>query len=472
MPSIPSSRKTAVRLALAALLAWCVGGAVPAHALDPVGPAIRRLSLPDCLSIALENNRTRPVSRLNVEIAEAQLKQALSSYWPQAGVKSSVTRMDEDPNFIYPGISIPLPGYTVQIPDQKLKMMDRDTWATSADLVYPLYTGGLRPALVKQARSGVAAARQEVRRTDLQVVYDVKRFYYGAVLAKRLRGIASDSLERMEVTLDLTEMLYKGGSTKVKKTDYLRNKTAVEALRSAFALAKGMERLAVAALTNAIGMEWDAEIDVSDMGIPFRPQGEDLGKFVSGAYSFNPDWKKMEEAINAAEAQVDEKKSGHLPRLAMVGRLSHIGNSYEKGLASPENKDSWMGGIAMELPLFNGFRTRNEVKEAGARLEKMRLQKILLGEGIALQVKDAFLRMERSREQRQAMSEAARTAEENRDLNERAYRDEFVETKDVIEAQLVESYMKAGSEMVLYDHAEAQARLEYVVGSGIEGMLR
>ena len=32
--------------------------------------------------------------------------------------------------------------------------------------------------------------------------------------------------------------------------------------------------------------------------------------------------------------------------------------------------------------------------------------------------------------------------------------------------------MKAGSEMVLYDHAEAQARLEYVVGSGIEGMLR
>ena len=88
-----------------------------------------------------------------------------------------------------------------------------------------------------------------------------------------------------------------------------------------------------------------------------------------------------------------------------------------------------MGGIAMELPLFNGFRTRNEVKEAAARLEKMRLQKVLLGEGIALQVKDAFLRMERSREQRQAMSEAARTAEENRDLNERAYRDEFVERR-------------------------------------------
>ena len=190
----------------------------------------------------------------------------------------------------------------------------------------------------------MAAARQEVRRTDLQVVYDVKRFYYGAVLARRLRGIASDSLERMEVTLDLTERLYKGGSTKVKNTDYLRNKTAVEALRSTFALAKGLERLAVAALTNAIGMEWDSEIDVSETGIPFRPQGEELRKFVSGAYSFNPDWKKMEEGIKAAEAQVDEKKSGHLPRLALVGRLSHIENSYERGSPRPRTRTPrWAG---------------------------------------------------------------------------------------------------------------------------------
>jgi outer membrane protein TolC len=463
--------RAAARLALAALLAWFAFGAVPAHAAGPEKPAPRRLSLPECLAIAMENNRSRPVSRLGVEIAEAQLAQALSSCWPQASARSSFTRMDEDPDFLFPSISIPFPGFTARVPDQKIKLMDRDIWTASADLVYPLYTGGRRTALVKQAQSGVAAAREEVRRTDLQVAYDVKRFYYGAVLAKRLREIASDSLARMEVTLDLTERLYKGGSLKVKKTDYLRNKTAVEGLRAAHALAKGMERLAVAALTNAIGMEWNAEIDVSETGIPFRPCGENLREFVSGAYSFSPDWKKTAEGIKAAEAQVDEKKAGHLPRLALVGRLSHIGNSYDKGLVTPGNEDSWMGGIAMELPLFNGFRTRNEVREATARLERMHHQKILLGEGIALQVKDAFLRMERSREQRQAMDKAVRAAEENRDLNERAYHDEFVETKDVIEAQLVESYMKAGREMVLYDHAEAQARLEYIVGRKIEGML-
>jgi outer membrane protein TolC len=125
----------------------------------------------------------------------------------------------------------------------------------------------------------------------------------------------------------------------------------------------------------------------------------------------------------------------------------------------------------MELPLFKGFRTKYEVKEATARLKKVRRQKILLREGIALQVKDVFLQMVRSQEQRRATNEAARAAEENRDLNERAYQQDLVETKDVIEAQLVESFMKAGRERTLYDHIEARARLEFVVGRELESVL-
>ncbi|MEW6720993.1 MAG: TolC family protein [Thermodesulfobacteriota bacterium] len=480
-----------MRITAACLVAALIvpgAGTAPACAQEVKDSPARVLSLSECLAIALENNRSRPVSRFNVEIAEAQLQQALSSYWPRLDAKAVLTRMDESPNFIFPQTSIGLPGFTlpvpppvgplpippqtVAVPDQNIKVMDRDNGLYSLSLAYPLYTGGMRPAIVKQAESGLAAAKQEVRRTDLQVAYDVKRFYYGAVLARKLRVIASDALDRMQVTLDLTESLYKGGSTKVKKTDYLRNKTTVEALRSTFAQLKGTERLAMAALTNAMGIPWDAEIDVADSDIPYRPYEGDLRKFVAGAYAFNPDWKALEEGIRAAEGRLDEKRAGHLPRIALVGNLSHIENSYNKGLVTPENVNSWTAGIAMELPIFHGFRTAGEIREARARLEKLRQEKILLQEGIALQVKDVFLRMARSREQRKAMETAARTAEENRDLNERAYREELVETEDVIEAQLIESFMKAGNEKTLYDHAEAQARLELVVGTQIEAVLR
>ncbi len=471
-----------VFLLFAAVLVHPDAGSAAAQGKNP-GP----LTLRQVQQIALENNRWRPVSRLNVEIAEAQLSQALSAYWPQLSAKGSFVRMDEAPNFIFPqtaisvpGFAIPIPGVgvipippqNVAVPEQNIKLMDRDTGTASLSLVYPLYTGGLRPAVAKQAGSGVAAAKQEVRRTDLQVVYDVQRYYYGAVLAKRLRRIAADTLARMEVTLELTGNLYKGGSTKVKKTDYLRNKAVVEALRSTVALLKGNEGLALAALTNAAGLDWEAELDVAEVEIPYRPGGANLANLVGTAYAFNPDWKRMEEGVRASEAQVDEKRAGHLPQAALVGNLTHIENSYDKGIVTPDNKDSWSAGIVLEIPLFRGFRTKNEVREARARLERARQQKVLLREGIALQVKDVFLRMARSEEQRNALEEAVKAAEENRDLNERAYQEDLVETKDVIESQLVESFMKANNEAALYDHVEARARLEFVVGKEIESALQ
>jgi outer membrane protein len=103
------------------------------------------------------------------------------------------------------------------------------------------------------------------------------------------------------------------------------------------------------------------------------------------------------------------------------------GNSFDQGIVTPENRYSWTAGVAMALPIFNGFHATAEVKEARARLERLRRQEILLREGIALQVKDVFPQPLRSQEERQAMESAARTAEENRDLKRTGHRTYTVE---------------------------------------------
>jgi outer membrane protein TolC len=88
-----------------------------------------------------------------------------------------------------------------------------------------------------------------------------------------------------------------------------------------------------------------------------------------------------------------------------------------------------------------------------------------------MSVKDLFLKLQQAQEQYKAAKDAAQAAEENRDLNERAYQSELVETKDVIEAQITESLLKAQFHKVVYDHAEVYAHLSYVVGTEISKML-
>ena len=60
---------------------------------------------------------------------------------------------------------------------------------------------------------------------------------------------------------------------------------------------------------------------------------------------------------------------------------------------------------------------------------------------------------------------AAQSATENRELNVRAYQDELVETKDVIEAQILEALLAAQYQQVLYSHMEGLAKLDMVSGA-------
>jgi outer membrane protein TolC len=485
---------------LSLILSCLLVGAVAASATDAEGtvqisPSSSSvvqnapLTLQKCIDISLEKNRFRVASRYSIEIAEAQHQQALSAYWPQIGIKANYSIMDQDPNFIFPSQNISMqqgaslvmqvtnpaaPGGSVQmplselpVPEQNVKLMDRHNFVASLNATLPLYTGGQVSAIVRQAEQGMKAAKEEARRTDLQIVYDTTRYYYGAVLARELVQIGRDALTRMEVTLELTENLYTKGSGKVKKTDFLRNKTVVEWLRTAVISLEANEHLAKAALTNSMGLEWQNPVELAQQELPFIPSKVELKDLVSGAYNFNPDWARLEAGLEASVARIDEAKSGHLPKVGLFGSLTRIENSYDKGIMTPDNKNSWMVGIGIEFPLFNGLRTTGEVREAKARLEKLKQQQFLLKEGIALQVKHIFIQMMSAQQQKVSSEAAAVSSEENRSLNERAYQEELVETKDVIESQLIESLMKAQYRKALYDNLDARANMDFVVGKQI-----
>ena len=74
------------------------------------------LDIDTCLDISLKNNHRRPVSKFALEVAEAEHNQALSAYWPQLSLRSLYSQLDQDPNFIFPARSIPVPSQTATIP--------------------------------------------------------------------------------------------------------------------------------------------------------------------------------------------------------------------------------------------------------------------------------------------------------------------------------------------------------------------
>ena len=131
------------------------------------------------------------------------------------------------------------------------------------------------------------------------------------------------------------------------------------------------------------------------------------------------------------------------------------------------NKEGWSVGVGIEIPLFDGFLTRNKVKETRARADKIKEERFLLKEGIGLQIKDIFLGLSAAQKSHQATLDAMNAAQENRDLNTRAYQNELVETEKVIRAQLIEALMCAQHYKTRYDHIALQSQLSLVVGTEV-----
>ncbi len=72
------------------------------------------------------------------------------------------------------------------------------------------------------------------------------------MLAQKLHQVDLDTLARMKAALTLTETMYKEGSGRVKKTDWLSNKVMVDTLRGMVALPEKNKLASRAALANTI----------------------------------------------------------------------------------------------------------------------------------------------------------------------------------------------------------------------------
>jgi outer membrane protein TolC len=220
-----------------------------------------------------------------------------------------------------------------------------------------------------------------------------------------------------------------------------------------------------------MGLDWNATVRPSAEELPYRPYTGNLDELVSTAYEFNPDWAKLEAGLKALAGAVATARSGFFPKIALTGDLHRWWNSYTAGMATPANKEGWSIGVGAEIPLFDGFLTRNKVAEALARVSKLKEEKLLLREGIGLQLRELFLGLDAASKTYQSAEKAMTAARENRDLTSRAYQSELVETEKVIRAQLFEALMTAQYYKARYDLVEIESQISLVVGKEVAGRL-
>ena len=441
-----------------------------------------KLSINDAVEIALKNNVEQRISLQAAAIAESQYQEALSARWPTINLQGSAMRMDEDPTFTFPGTSVSIAGLAaplnaalfggapvipsaINASPQKIKLMDRDTATATLQMMMPLYTGGKISSIVNQASLGKEIAQEEYRRSTLQVVRDVKRYYYAVQLTHGLSSLAHDTVETLQTTRDLTKSMYEGGSDTINKLDYLKTEMAVNYAKSLESEFLSKEKSATAALIHTMGVPWNSTIRIAEIDFPSMVNQPALESLVAQAQQFNPQMGMIKLAVKVADERVSEAKSAYYPQVALTGNVRRIENSYEGGLVNDDNKNSWTIGVVMNMPIFDFGKTSNHVNTAKLQRNQMNETQLLVEQGLAAQIKNLFISLETANQQTVLSEKTVGFSRDYERLTNQAYQIGASKPEDMIQASIYNAVVEGSLLRAKHDGANSMAEIEYFIGS-------
>ncbi len=421
------------------------------------------LRLEEAVATAISNSKLKKISDHDRQIAQAKHQQAMSASYPI--IDASIVGNIADDVFLdntKSTFTAPVIG-EMQI-DYDHIIMGENTVYGQLDITYPLYTGGKISALQQQAALGVAISQESTKQTLSDIVFDVTKYYYSVLLSQHLLELTEETLERMRAILYLTEAFYKGGSLSVKKTDYLRIKMVNAMVASMVEEMKNNKELALLALKFAMGtphrhISIAESLDTNSISLE-----DDFEYFLTQLHRHNHQLIQTQLAVDVMESKIDEARSGYLPHIALYANAKHLYNNYDGGIINDTNENSTNIGLALTYNLFHGGLTDANVYEAKHQKMKLTLQKQYLDEALELQLQEAFSTAHRSIKQVSILGDAVTTAAQNSDLNFRAYQEDLVTTKDVIEAQIFESMTKANYYRAYYDALINRMKLSHLIG--------
>lgn len=362
------------------------------------------LSFEEAVNAAEKAAEAIAVARAEVDRAEATVSTARSGYLPTLNGTASYQRTLRTQ---FDGIDFGGGGGGTE--GSALPFGQPNNWNIGLSLNQPLFDGFRTRAGVRQAKAGVRFAELGVKSTRAQVVLQVAQAYLDAALAQRQVEIADVTLQQAEQTLTETQLGFKNGAA--PEFDLVRAEVARDNQRTLLVQFQVQRDVALVYLRRLIGVPVDkaltltTKLDGNDVEVVVGAARGAAGIRVTSRVAV----EQAKEGVALREAAVEAAKADRMPVIAAVSDLGFV--NYEK---QPFNGDwftNWTVGVALQFPIFDGFRRRSAIKTSQAQLTGARAQLVEATEVSQVESAQAQANVDASSKQLEASVRTVKQAE-------------------------------------------------------------
>lgn len=422
----------------------------PSNAVPPPLPKAEvvappaTLTLDQAIDVALKNNPDTRAAWFAARAAEAAVGSERSAYFPEVDLNASITRSR---NAAQGGRSITL----------------SNSYGPSLTINYLLFDFGGRAASVEEARQTLIATSFAQNQTIQDVILRVEQAWYGYLGAKSLLASQDATLKERQASLDAAKARHDAGVATI--ADVLQAQTALSQTQLNYETFEGTLRQFEGSLSTAMGLPATTKFATATnelaTDVPVDAIHGAVDELIARAEAARPDLAAARADVQRSRSRVQEARSAGLPTFSFT---SSIASTTFRGAANVTTQP-YSYGISMRFPVFTGFRTQYDVRQAREQEQQTIEEARGLEQQVGLQVWTSYYSMQTAAQRVKTSRDLLTAAQQSADVARSRYRAGVGSILDLLTAEAALESARGQDVQSRADWFLAMAQLAHDVGT-------
>lgn len=398
------------------------------------------LTISQCVDIALKNNPQIRLAQSNYDFNYSNLVLSRSNIYPQLSLQSSWNRN----------------GGTIF------------TGPNAVPLTYATYVAGFQGSLLLfdfgktysriSAYSNLTdASEQDLINAKQSLILDTYTAYFNYLQAVKLRQVSDQSLQQATEHLKLSKSLFDVGSK--PQFDVIKAESDEATARVNLLNAENNIDITRLQLENILNKKLPSEFNLRDEFDVVRDSVTE-SQSLTTAFQNRPEIIAAKLRVNANSSLLTSAWAANLPAINASG-----GYTWKSFALNQTFQGSWSLGVAVSLPIFQGFALDAGIQQARANLDNVKADYDLTEQSVTLDVRQQYSNLKLSINQIAASRSLLKAAGETLRLAEARFKEEIGSAVEVTDARV--AYYNAQVLLIqsLFNYQVTYARLERAMGT-------
>lgn len=437
-----------------------------------------KLSLDECLAIALSDNPTVKVADMEVQRLDYSKKEVIGQLLPTIDFGANYNRtlekqtmymnMDGFGDFGGAGDGDGENGEVSSRAraggggDGGIKVGLDNSWSLGFQASLPLIAPQLWKS-VAVSDTQILRSLEAAQQSRQNLVDQVKSAYYGLLLAQDSRIVIQESYDMARLTHETYVKQAAAGAA--SDYDVLRTSVAMKNIEPEIIQADIAIKQARLQLLVLMGVDSAFEFEAAARLADYEQTMYDEVFALEADYSNNADLKLLDIDTKLLEQQVAMKKLAFVPTLALSANYNWTSMSN----GSPVKNFRWspysIVGLTLSVPIFHGGSRWNSLKAASIQAKEMKWQRENLERSIAMQVDIAIDNIKLNVKQIASSSESVNQADRAHTIMEKSFEIGAASYLDLRDSELSLTRARLAYYQAIYNYLIAGSKLELLLGN-------